>query len=80
MRTIDPAENYEDTAQAWAHRIDQPFPVDAYGVYLCIGLMQGIWRGIDEETIESIESDPALFAARVAAYRHNLSMQHTEEK
>lgn len=78
MRTIDPAENYEDTAQAWATRIDQPFPTDAHGVYMCVGLMQGLWRGIDEETIKTIESDPALFAARVAAYRHNLSMQHTE--
>jgi len=75
MRTIDPAENYEDTAQAWATRIDQPFPTDVYGVYMCVGLMQGIWRGIEEETIEAIESDPALFAARVAAYRHNLAME-----
>ena len=72
MRTIDPAENYEDTAEAWARRIDQPFPTDAYGVYMCVGLMQGLWRNIDEETIKAIETDPALFAARVAAYRHNL--------
>ena len=72
MRIIDPAENYEDTARAWANHLDKPFPVDAYGVYHCVGLMQFIWRDIDEETIKAIETDPALFAARVAAYRHNL--------
>ena len=75
MRIVDPAENYEDTAQAWATRIDQPFPTDSYGVYMCLGLMRGIWRGIEEETIEAIEVDPAQFAARVAAYRHNLAME-----
>lgn len=78
MRTIDPAENYEDTAQTWAHRIDQPFPTDAYGVYMCVGLMQGIWRGIEEETIESIESNPVLFADRVAAYRHHKEAEKCE--
>ena len=75
MRIVDPAENYEDTAQAWARHLDQPFPTDAYGVYMCVGLMQGIWRNIDEETLEAIEVDPAQFAARVAAYRHNLAME-----
>lgn len=74
MRYIDNAENYEDTAQAWARHLDKPFPyVDSYEVYLCVGLLRALWRNVSEETIESIEIDPALFAARVAAYRHNLA-------
>lgn len=79
MRIVDPAENYEDTARAWANHLDKPFPTDAHGVYICVRLMQGVWRNIEKKTIESIESDPALFAARVAAYRHNLHTQNMEE-
>lgn len=79
MREIDPAENYEDTARAWANHLDKPFPyVDSHEVYLCIGLMRAIWHDITEETIESIESNPVLFADRVAAYRHHKEAEKCE--
>lgn len=81
MSPIDPAVNYEATAHAWANRLDQPFPrnADPYQVTMCLGLIHAIFRGVDPETIEAIETDPDAFSERVAAYRHNISMQDKGE-
>lgn len=78
---VDPAVNYEHTAQTWASHIDKPFPgnADPYQLTLCLGLIHAIFSGVSPQTIESIEVDPNAFADRVAAYRHNLSMQQTQE-
>ena len=78
---IDPSVNYEQTAQAWANHLDQPFPggADPYQVTMCLGLIHAIWRDVSPETIESIETDPQAFSERVAAYRHNAAMQHIVE-
>ena len=70
------ANNYEDTAQAWARHLDQSFPVNPYEVSLCLQLMNALWRDIAPETLETIENDPHSFADRVAGYRHNMHMQH----
>ena len=78
---VDPAINYENTAQAWAKHLDKPFPsnADPYQLTMCLGLIHAIWSDVSPQTVESIEVDPDAFAARVAAYRHNLSLQHTIE-
>lgn len=77
---VDPSVNYEQAAQAWAQHLDKPFPgnADPYQLTMCLGLIHAIFRNVYPETIEFIEVDPDAFAARVAAYRHNLSMQHTQ--
>lgn len=79
---VDPAINYEDAAQAWAQHLDKPFPgnADPYQLTMCLGLIHAIFRDVYPETIESIEVNPDAFAARVAAYRHNLAMQHKQEQ
>lgn len=81
MKTIDPTLNYESTAEAWANRLDQPFPrnVDPYQVTMCLGLIHAIFRGVDPETIDAIEVDPDAFAERVSAYRHYMSMKQINE-
>jgi hypothetical protein len=65
---VDPAVNYEATAQAWAERIDQPFSPE--NLTLDLQVLNSVFRGIYPETIEAIEVDPHHFADRVAAYRH----------
>ena len=65
--------NYEHAAAAWASLLDQPFDTDPFGFPLSLQLLEALFRGIHPETIEQIEIDPHLFAARVAAYRHNLA-------
>lgn len=79
---VDPAINYEHAAQAWAQHLDQPFPgnADQYQLTMCLGLIHAIFKNVYPETIESIEVDPDAFSSRVAAYRHNFSMQHTQGK
>jgi len=78
---VDPAVNYEDTAQSWANHLDQSFPGSAkpYEVTMCLGLIAALWRDVLPETIETIELDPDTFADRVAAYRHNIAMRHAVE-
>lgn len=71
----DPAVNYEQTAQAWAARLDQPF-VGA----LDLQLLEALFTGVYPETMDFIAADPQAFAARVAAYRHNLALQHQSEE
>ena len=73
MQYIDPAINYEDTALAWAERLDSPFSYDGENFYRCMGLLYALFCGIHPETIEAIEIDPITFSDRVAAYRHNLA-------
>jgi hypothetical protein len=77
---VDPAVNYENAAQAWAHHLDKPFPCndEPEKVTMCVGLIHALFRNVYPETIEAIEVDPNTFSERVAAYRHNLSMQHTQ--
>jgi len=79
---VDPSVNYEQTALAWAEHLNKPFPggADPYQITMCLGLIHAIWRDVSTETIDSIETDPYAFAARVAAYRHNLAMQLTPEE
>ena len=63
------ANNYENLAESWAMRIDQPFSVAPYDVARDLGLMQAIWQGIYPEVLEQIETDPQSFAERVSLYR-----------
>jgi len=63
------AQNYEDSARAWAEHIDQPFAITPYEVSLDLGLMQGLWINIYPEVLDFIEADPHSFAERVAVYR-----------
>lgn len=79
---VDPSVNYELTAKSWAEHLDKPFPIgsDPYQVTMCLGLIHALWGNVTEQTIESIETDPCAFAARVAAYRHNLAMKLTSEE
>jgi len=72
---VDPSVNYEQTALAWAEHLDQPFTGDSD-----LQLLEALFTGVYPETIEFIEVDPHAFAARVAAYRHNLAMQLTPEE
>ena len=78
---VDPAVNYENTAQAWASHLDKPFPgnCDPYQLTMCLGLIHAIWRDVSPETIEAIETDPQAFSERVASYRHNMAMQGTAD-
>lgn len=73
MRYIDPAINYEQTAMAWAEKLDSPFDHDGENFHRCMGLLNALFRGIHPETIDAIEIDPVAFSDRVAAYRHNLA-------
>lgn len=73
MQYVDPSINYEDVAKQWAQQIDQPFPIDAHQVNLCIDLMTAVWSGIYPETFDFILSDPHSFAQRVAEYRHGMA-------
>ena len=63
------ANNYENLAESWARRIDQPFSVAPYDVARDLELMQAIWQGIYPEVLEQIETDPQSFAERVSVYR-----------
>ena len=77
---VDPSVNYENTAQAWAERLDKPFSTDPEGMRLDLQLLEALFSGIYPETIEYIEVDPQAFAERVAAYRHHAAMQHHQEQ
>lgn len=63
------ANNYENLAESWARRIDQPFSVTPHDVARDLGLMEALWRGIYPEVLEQIELDPQSFAERVSVYR-----------
>lgn len=78
---VDPAINYEDTAQAWANHLDKPFPssTNPHEVSLCLDLIRALWRDVSKETLESIELDPDSFSMRVSDYRYNMVMQHLTE-
>ena len=71
-RYVDPADNFEDCARAWAETYDQPFPHSGREFELALEALQGCFRGVYPETVEYIQIDPPAFAARVAAYRHGL--------
>lgn len=79
---VDPAINYENTAEAWAKHLDQPFPgnADPYQLTMCFGLLHALFRDVNQQTIDDIEADPDAFAARVAAYRHNMAMEKVAEQ
>lgn len=72
---VDPAVNYEHAAQAWAARLNQPFTGG-----LDLQLLEALFTGVYPETMDFIEADPQAFGERVAAYRHNLALQHQSEE
>lgn len=72
---VDPAENYEALAQAWAYHLDQPFDTTGRPFELCLQLVNALWSDVYPETIESIEIDLPKFAQAVAAYRHLASVE-----
>lgn len=80
MRIVDPAENYEQLAQAWASRLDTQFDPSGRPFELCMQLIAALFADVYPETIESIEVDPHAFAARVAAYRHHAAMSKTAQE
>lgn len=76
---VDPAINYEQTAQAWANRLEKPFSTDSEKMRLDLQILEALFYDVYPETIDYIEADPSAFAERVAAYRHNVAMQHKSE-
>lgn len=72
---VDPAENYENLAQAWASHLNTPFDTTGRPFELCLQLIDALWSDVYPETIEAIEIDPHLFAERVDNYRYGLSTQ-----
>lgn len=72
MHYVDPAENWEATAESWARRIDKPFHVSGRAFELDLMLLEALFSGIYPETIEMIGVDPVGFADTVARYRHGL--------
>jgi hypothetical protein len=64
------AQNYEDTAKAWANHIDKSFSVTPHEVTLDLDLMQTLWLNIYPEVLEFIEADPHSFADKVNSYRY----------
>lgn len=71
--TIDFSHNFELLAEQWAHRLDCPFSTHGHAFTLDMQLIAALFSGVYPETIDSIQCDPPLFAARVAAYRHGAS-------
>lgn len=71
-RYVDPADNFEDCARAWAETYDQPFPHSGRAFVQALEFLQASFRGVYPETVEYILIDPPAFAARVAAYRHGM--------
>lgn len=79
MKIIDPAENYEQLAHAWASRLDTQFDPAGRPFELCMQLIEALFTEVYPETIEAIEVDPHAFAARVSAYRHHDAMLKTNQ-
>jgi len=77
---VDPAINYENTAEAWARHLDKPFDAHGREFEMCLGLLQALFYDVYPETIEFIEADPDAFADRVAAYLHNMAMEKVAEQ
>lgn len=78
MKILDPSENYENVARAWAQRLDTRFDVSGRPLELCLQLINALWRDVWPETLDAIEADPHMFAARVQTYRYAESMKNTE--
>lgn len=71
-KEIDPADNFEDCARAWAETYDQPFPYSGQAFLRALEFLQANFRGVYPETVEYILIDPFAFAARVAQYRYGM--------
>ena len=65
---MNESNNYEQTAQAWATRLDKPFDAHGRGFELCLQLLEALFNPWPE-TVEFIQVDPTGFAERVSMYR-----------
>lgn len=69
---VDPAINYENTAEAWANVFNAPFHYNGREFELDIQLLETLFTNVYPETMEYILVDPVGFADRVAEYRSNI--------